>query len=611
MNQIICIFTIYVTIQEDTSQGKGCHFMARYFVKINLLIILSSLFVACTSPIEKQQLSAIQELNDTLKMAAANNREQAQQQAQLPKKATFDESVLPTITANQSAKKTTQYKKFNLSVKGEPAQQFFLNLMKGTNENIVVSPEVSGTITLNLSNVNIITVLEAVKDLYGYEWEKVPYGFKVYTRQLETRIFKVDHLNVERKGQSSTSINPPGSTSNSYDDFDYDYDNGNLANRNLYVNRNPNYYNRYRYSHNNYGGYNRQNPGSSIKTKTETNFWGKLEDTIWAIIGKDPNKTVNVNASSGIIIVKAYPDDLRKVNQFLHSSQNILGRQVMLEAKILELTLSRQFQFGINWSLFGNSVIGKTANIGDGNATSTPDSTPSDIFKLNVSKGDFGAAIRMLSQQGKVTVLSSPRISTTNNQKAIIKVGSDQFFLTGLNAETVPSGTSNSFFNNVSLQPFFSGVALGVTPHISADGTILMHIHPVVSRTEQAVLNVGVGGNTEARTKSELTLPTAKTVIRESDSIVRARNNQVIIIGGLMENSTSVNRNTLGNTNVNFPDDQSRKTELIILLKPIYVKDETWQKELDKLAQNTYGGKPPCKTDDCVEKMSDPFKYGK
>jgi MSHA biogenesis protein MshL len=182
--------------------------------------------------------------------------------------------------------------------------------------------------------------------------------------------------------------------------------------------------------------------------------------------------------------------------------------------------------------------------------------------------------VNLLQVQGSTRVLSSPRVSTLNNQKAVIKSGSDQFFVTNVSSNTVNS-TASSTSSAIELTSFFSGVALDVTPQIDDDESVILHIHPTISAVSSQNLTVTYAGQTD-------TLPLALSQIRESDSVVRAHSGQVIVIGGLM---TTQNSNTnyqtpglgsipvLGNL---FKSKQTTatKTELVILLKAIVVGDD-------------------------------------
>ena len=296
---------------------------------------------------------------------------------------------------------------------------------------------------------------------------------------------------------------------------------------------------------------------------------------------------------------------------YLESTQDVVQRQVILEAKILEVSLSDGYQAGINWAgLVGNAtdnlILGQTgggsyfedgSSIIDGNtgnlnplAPTAVDGTATSAFggvftaAVNIA-GDFTAFIELLKTQGDVQVLSSPRISTVNNQKAVIKVGTDEFFVTDVQTSTT-TATATTTQNNVELTPFFSGVALDVIPQISEDGDIILHIHPTVSEVKEQVKDIGVSSDTE------LTVPLARSTIRESDSIVRARSGQVVVIGGLMQNvrrDESAGVPVLGDLPVvgglfRHQRQAVRKSELVILLRPIVVENgREWHEQLRRV----------------------------
>ena len=277
-------------------------------------------------------------------------------------------------------------------------------------------------------------------------------------------------------------------------------------------------------------------------------------------------------------------------------------RQVVLEAKILEVELSDGFQAGINWAAIGHNGTQTFSafQTGPQNGFSSTDllSQPSQpvtlspgtpitsaltntlggAFALAVNTADFSSYIELLGTQGKTRVLSSPRVSTLNNQKAVIKSGSDQYFVIGVSTNTLV-GTSSSTNLNVDLAPFFSGVALDVTPQISADGEVILHIHPTVSQVTSNVQQLTVNGVADS-------LPLALSQVRESDSVVKAKSGQLIVIGGLMQTTRSEQVYKLpglgdiplvGNL---FKSQQRREvhSELVILLRPIVIEnDEQWK----------------------------------
>ena len=280
------------------------------------------------------------------------------------------------------------------------------------------------------------------------------------------------------------------------------------------------------------------------------------------------------------------------------------------------MELNDKFQSGINWSALQNTTndnylvnqtgggsifsggtgltgtAGNTGNLNPASLTQIDGSAASafgGVFSLALNVGnDFAAFIELLKSQGDVQVLSSPKVSTLNNQKAVIKVGQDEFFITDLESNTdITTGTSSTQ-SNVELTPFFTGVALDVIPQISEAGDIILHVHPSVSNVVEKTKNISTS------TTSTFSVPLAVSTIRESDSIIRATNGQVVVIGGLMQDSVSdegASVPLLGDLPLigglfRHTREVKRKSELVILLKPIIVDSpDTWANEVRSARQ--------------------------
>ena len=197
------------------------------------------------------------------------------------------------------------------------------------------------------------------------------------------------------------------------------------------------------------------------------------------------------------------------------------------------------------------------------------------MFSVAINSGNFNTFIELLQLQGNVQVLSSPRIATLNNQKALIKVGTDEFFVTDVSNTTTVGTTTNTSNPSVELTPFFSGIALDVTPQISESGIVTLHIHPSVSQVVDQEKTIEIAGFTQ-------TLPLALSTVRESDSIVRAQNGQVVVVGGLMLDSLDDDHakppllGDIPGLGELFRHNRRRslKSELVILLRPIVVQDQ-------------------------------------
>jgi len=237
----------------------------------------------------------------------------------------------------------------------------------------------------------------------------------------------------------------------------------------------------------------------------------------------------------------------------------------------------------------GDSLINSSASLGSalGNPLLTAAATAlgGPMFAVAVQGSNFAALMSFLETQGDVQVLSSPRIATINNQKAVLKVGNDEFFVTGVSTSTTASTGATTTVPEVELQPFFSGIALDVTPQIDRNDNIILHIHPSISQVSTVNKQINLGSNL-----STINLPLASSDIRETDSIVRTRDGEVIVIGGLM---TQAARDTLskvpgvgdapGVVGKAFRQEGSGvvKSELVILLKSTVVQgSQSWGEDI-------------------------------
>lgn len=467
------------------------------------------------------------------------------------------------LAGADDGRRVSSAERFDIAVRNVPAESFFLGLVSGTDANMVVHPEVEGTISLELTDVTVDEVLRVTREVFGYEYSSDDGIYTIYPRKLRTEVFPVDYLDVTRRGQSDTNV-LVGKISS-------DQNNRNNSGGGFGGNGGDQ------------SGSNRgDSSGARIQTSSDSNFWETLEASLNAIVGTgDGDRMVMVNAQTGMVVVKALPTELSTVRNFLRKSQLSAGRQVILETKIVEVRLDDAFEAGINWS----AIQGQYSSSFDfgveksrGQDTNwSGEAAFSTIFGVS----DISDLIQLLETQGHVQVLSSPRVSTVNNQKAIIRVGSDEFFVTGISNQVTASAAVTTTQPSVELASFFSGIALDVTPQISENGDVILHVHPVISEVTDQLKELTVGDE-------RFSLPLALRDIRESDSIVRARDGQVIVLGGLMQESTAEQNGrrpwlaSVPGLNILFKtkSDRTQKTELVILMRPIVVTDDAWEKDI-------------------------------
>lgn len=465
--------------------------------------------------------------------------------------------------------------RFDLSVNNAPARQVFMGLVEGTPYSMVVHADVSGTVTLHLKNATVPEAMEALRAVYGYDFRRDGNRFFILGRGMASRIFPVNYLNLDRKGRSLTRVSSGELTQS-----------GGTTGA---AGTTP-------------AASSSSSSSVRVETDSKSDFWKELQESLAAIVGTANGRKVVVNPQAGIVVVRAMPDELHMVEQFLGITHATVNRQVILEAKVLEVELKDGYQTGINWAAIGTNstfgqvgggtifngggvseIAGQSGNLDPGTAfndiSGTLASAFGGVFSVAVKTADFAAFLELLKTQGNVHVLSSPRVSTVNNQKAVIKVGGDEFFVTSVTGGTAATTTTAATSPTVILTPFFSGISLDVTPQIDDASNIILHIHPAVSEVVQKSKAFRVSGE-------DFNLPLASSSIQESDNVVRALNGQIIVIGGLMkEGSTDQDASIpflgdipiLGNAFKHKRVTRIKK-ELVILLKPTVVdNNQVWE----------------------------------
>jgi MSHA biogenesis protein MshL len=559
-------------------------------VQKTLFIIVVASLVGCTAPSSR---------HDTYDLINAEMRKAAQANVPPQPPDVVSAALLPPLQIDMPKARQRTEERFSLTFNNVPATQFFVAVASGTRYNMLVHPDVAGTISANLKDVTLFEALDAIRELYGYDY-KVE-GTRIYIKPLsiQTKVFQVNYLTGNRKGSSNTRVtstsvsdaNPSGSQSGSQSGAQ-----GN--NQNQGGGQNPQG-----------GATSRAAESSRIRTESSSDFWGELKDALEAIVGANKDgRSVVISPQSGVVVIRAMPDELRNVGAYLKATQLSVDRQVILEAKILEVQLNDGYQTGVNWAAFksdhnsrasgGFISPGSSFNTSTGAFTSSGNPSISGVagsslgatgaagkslFGLAFATSNFAALITFLETQGTVHVLSSPRIATLNNQKAVLKVGTDEFFVTNVSSTTT-TGTATTTTPTVTLQPFFSGVMLDVTPQIDESGNIILHVHPSVSQVNTVNKSIDLGG-----LGGSVNLPLASSDTSETDSVVRGRDGQIVAIGGLMRQATVTDRSQVpGAGNVpgvgalfRSTSQTTQKRELVILLKPTVVEgSNNWAQDV-------------------------------
>ena len=542
-----------------------------------------------------------------------------------------DEALLPPLRMEMpNVAGTPLEPRFDLSVNAAPASQVFMSLVAGTRYSMLVHPSVSGTITINLKDVNLREALDSIRDLFGYEYKIEGTRILIQPAGIQTRVFQVNYLSAQRRGVSQLRVtstpfnqnqnNTTGTTTGVTSGF------GGTTGATTATGNTTGA-----------GGLGLLGgpvlgDSSRLTTNQEAIFWSDLCEALAALAltgapadaapasgattaiqapedrqrgicnRRGPGeRSMVVSPHSGVIVIRATPSELRAVDNYLRATRLAVERQVMLEAKIIEVTLSEQFQSGINWAIFN-----RHGGVGQISRPAVPPQVQGEltaeqlralakaqllngasgaVVGLAVATPNFAALLTFLETQGNVQVLSSPRVATLNNQKAVLKVGDEQLFVSNVAVTPLSSATTGAVTNAVAtpqFSPYFSGIVLDVTPQIDENGNITLHVHPSINDVTNVQTNVDLGfGN--------VTLPTAKSTIRETDTIVRVSDGSIVAIGGLMRTEVNDQRNGMpgvpdsGIAGVLFRNTSRvlQKKELVILLKPTIVDAERgWDQDL-------------------------------
>jgi MSHA biogenesis protein MshL len=516
--------------------------------------------------------------------------------------AQVQEALLPPLKAELPGTGIrTIEPRFDISVNNAPATQVFMSIVSGTRYSMLLHPEVSGNVTLTLKDATVREAMDAIRDLFGYEYRIEGTRIFVQPASMQTRVFRVNYMVAQRIGRSDIRV-----TSGSVADAPSAGAPGVPGVAGIAA---PGT-----------GALSAAAPqdSSRIQTTIRSDFWEDLRQTLTQIVGGVGGRSVVVNPQAGVIVVRAMPLELRQVDNYLREIRLSVERQVMLEAKIVEVTLSQQFQAGINWALFSNTGRASAALVNPGVNLNTTGTQTTPSLTINTQPGtasvtatagagtlisgvpggallglafqtkNFASLLQFLESQGGVQVLSSPRIATLNNQKAVLKVGTDEFFITNIAGGSSTSGAitgGTTTFPTLTLRPFFSGVALDITPQIDNESVLILHIHPSVSNVQQDDKNVNLGltfGGT-------ITLPLARSTVSETDSVVRVRDGNIVAIGGLMKLDVEDNRSGIPGVKdlpvfgAIFRSDSRTvvKKELVILIKPTVIQtDNDWSEDI-------------------------------
>ena len=402
--------------------------------------------------------------------------------------------------------------------------------------------DVAGTVTLDVRDLPLQEMMRAFLEANDLSWSEERGLIRV--RTVQSRNFVVDYLRLIRNGTGSSAITLSssgiqtgggsgggGSTGDGGSGGGVGGGGGGGAGGG--------------------GGIGGQTSSQmNLKLENDVKFWEELEVQIGKLITERGRPALAINKTAGLIQVTDRPSALKRVEDYLNQLTGAVSRQVDIEAKLYDVTLSDQFQFGINWTkiaVVGGGLFGAGAIPLGSSASSfvpgtrpdivpnlTPDNSPGGGFNSKQSAISLGfgnnraqAVLQALQEQGEVSVISQPRLRALNNQTAIMKVGTDRPFFTQQTQTTFIGGGTGTQQSGDTLSVITVGTVLAVTPQVGADGWITLDITPAITSFVDEIKSPS--GQSSAPILD----------IKQSSTIVRLRDGETIVMGGLIQNSSA------------------------------------------------------------------------
>ncbi|OPX99040.1 MAG: Outer membrane lipoprotein BfpB precursor [Syntrophorhabdus sp. PtaB.Bin006] len=444
--------------------------------------------------------------------------------------------LVPQVEKEKKPDIEASQERFSFSLKEADVKDVLRGLSRQTNYNVVVEPNVKGVCTVDLKDVTLAKALEYILDPLDYTFKIEDRTIYVSKPKVETRIFSLNYVALRKVGTSSVVGSVGGTTSSTATGG---------------------------------GGETRS---VEIKTETEADIWKNVEENIKTMISKEGNVVVNKQAL--MVFVTDYPKTLKHIAAYLNAVEGTLHKQVMIEAKIIEVQLNDTSRQGVNWqfvegkigefvvnakqTLLNPFILEPTLTSRSNTATA---STP--YFRFFVGNKHLNidnTFIDLLKTQGKVNVVSNPKIATLNNQRAVIKVAKQDVYFEEQQSNT---GTTSGILATYTPKFITVGLVLDVTPQVDGNGNIILNIHPMLTeKVDVATSPTGAG------------VPILD--VREADTVVRVREGETVIIGGLIKDRKSTtDTGTKGLMHLpligwffRLNEEETLRNELVVVLTP-------------------------------------------
>lgn len=454
---------------------------------------------------------------------------------------------------------------YTVTVTNVPVDQLLFALARDAEIDIDIHPNIQGNITLNAIGQTLPHIMQRIAEQIELRYEINANHIKVYPDKPYFRLYKANYVNMNR--QTVTEIKVSTQSISKIDDIAED---GQQAT----------------------SGENDNDSTTHVRNSSDNFFWQSLRQGINALLGhhdSETNSDVIIHAETGIIMINAKHWQHQKIQYFLDSVLDSAQRQVLIEATIAEVVLKNEYQAGIDWKRIAGDYTYEQSLI-SGRLNNPP------FYGIEYANpvsaiGNISAALRLLEQFGNVKVLSSPKIMALNNQTAVLKVVDNVVYF---NIDAVPRTEATNLLTGASSVSYVIdtkpkvlpvGLIMNVTPQISENDIVTLNVRPTISRITKYVTDPN-----PVLAQAGVSNPIPQIQVREMESILQVGNGNIVIIGGLMEDSVEQKTDAvpvlsklplIGDLFTHRHDIYS-KTELVIFLRPTIIKNASIEADLNQ-----------------------------
>lgn len=411
----------------------------------------------------------------------------------------------------------SMYKLVSVSVsEGIPLKNVFIELARQANVDLQLDPSIDAKIIFTAQDRPFIEIIKAMCEMANLRFDVIDNALRIERDTLYPQNYNVQFLNLSRSSENQLTVATDVFSS-------VGPVKGNVGDN---VSK------------------------SALKATTKNDFWDELEQNLKTIVEAGNEKgSYSIHRQAGLVSLRANRKQHIQVEKYLEQLRRVACCQVLIEAKIIEVTLKDEYRSGINWHDIGTKsnlkIKADFGNLANKSSFLDPTSAQTDMVSFGASGSRFSAIANMLQEFGFVRTLSSPRLTVMNNQAAILKVAQNKVYFR-LNYDKIYNSQNNRENTTVSsdIQTVPIGLIMMVQPSIDPQtGEIILFLRPSISRLTQTVadpaVDIAYNASAAAGVAANQSSPTQSLIpvveVREIDSVLRLSNKEMAVLGGLME----------------------------------------------------------------------------